>query len=205
MFSRNKSSDATDAAVPPATTDALAAAAEIERAGKKGRPTPTRREAQAANKRPLVPDDRRAAAKAARAKQREVREREYKAMQTGDDKNLPYRDRGDVRRYMRDYVDARWNIGEIFLFLALLFLVVTFAAQRNAVLALGALIALYLVVLLAIVDAFIMWRMLKKRLIAKFGEEHIVRGTAMYAVMRAFQIRRARLPKPMVKHGQYPS
>lgn len=205
MFSRNKSSDATGAAVPPVSTDPVAASSEIERTGKKGRPTPTRREAQAANKRPLVPDDRRAAAKAARAKQREVREREYKAMQTGDDKNLPYRDRGAVRRYMRDYVDARWNIGEIFLFVALLLLVVTFAAQKNAVLALGALVALYLIVLLAIVDAFIMWRMLKKRLIAKFGEEHVVRGTAMYAVMRAFQIRRARLPKPMVKHGQYPS
>jgi Flp pilus assembly protein TadB len=151
-----------------------------------------------------VPDDRRAAAKADREKKRAVRDREYKAMQSGDEKNLPYRDRGPVRRYIRDYVDARWNVGEYFLFLAMAFLVMTLFANRAPALAVYALIALYVVVLVAIVDAFVMWRMLKKRLLAKFGEEQLIRGTTMYAVMRAFQIRRARLPKAQVKHGQFP-
>jgi hypothetical protein len=50
-----------------------------------------------------------------------------------------------------------------------------------------------------------MWRSVKKRIVAKFGAEHIPRGVAMYAVLRAFQIRPARLPKPQVKHGQRPS
>ncbi|MBI9114266.1 DUF3043 domain-containing protein [Sanguibacter sp. YZGR15] len=186
---------------PSTTGDDLA---PVERAAGKGHPTPKRKEAQAANKRPLVPDDRRAAAKAARAKARAEREREYQAMQTGDEKNLPYRDRGPVRRYVRNYVDARWNVGEFFLFLALGFLVVTLFAGQAPVLALVALVALYVVVLVAIVDAFVLWRLLKKRLVAKFGEDALGRGLAMYAVMRAFQIRRARLPKPQVKHGEYP-
>lgn len=199
MFSRNKPSDDSSA------TDAVSAAAEIEQSVGKGRPTPTRKQSQAANKRPLVPDDRRAAAKADREKKRAIRDREYQAMQSGDEKNLPYRDRGPVRRYIRDYVDARWNVGEYFLFLAMAFLVITLFAGRAPELAVYATIALYVVVLVAIVDGFVMWRMLKKRLVAKFGDEQLVRGTTMYAVMRAFQIRRARLPKPQVKHGQYPA
>ncbi|MEP7764193.1 DUF3043 domain-containing protein [Sanguibacter sp. 25GB23B1] len=197
MFSRKKPSDDSSA------TDAVSAA-DIEQSVGKGRPTPTRKQSQAANKRPLVPDDRRAAAKADREKKRAVRDREYQAMQSGDEKNLPYRDRGPVRRYIRDYVDARWNVGEYFLFLAMAFLVITLFANQAPALALGAILALYIVVLVAIIDAFVMWRMLKKRLVAKFGEEQLIRGTTMYAVMRAFQIRRARLPKPQVKHGQFP-
>lgn len=199
MFSRKKPSD--DSSAP----DATSAAADIEQSAGKGRPTPTRKQSQAANKRPLVPDDRRAAAKADREKKRAVRDLEYKAMQSGDEKNLPYRDRGPVRRYIRDYVDARWNVGEYFLFLAMAFLVITLFANQAPALALGAILALYIVVLVAIIDAFVMWRMLKKRLLAKFGEDQLIRGTTMYAVMRAFQIRRARLPKPQVKHGQFPA
>lgn len=199
MFSRKKSSDVASAADP------VAAAAEIEQPGGKGRPTPKRKDAEAANKRPLVPDDRRAAAKAARAKQREAREVEYQAMKTGDERNLPPRDRGPVRRYVRNYVDARRNVAEYFLFVAAGFLVLTFVANQAPELAVLAIFAVYLVVLVAIVDTFIMWRMLKKRLVAKFGADAVVRGTAMYAAMRAFQIRRARLPKPMVKHGEYPA
>ena len=199
MFSRKKSSDVASAADP------VTAAAEIEQPGRKGRPTPKRREAEAANKRPLVPDDRRAAAKAARIKQREARDREYQAMKSGDERNLPPRDRGPVRRYVRDYVDARRNVAEYFLFVAAAFLVLTFVANQAPSLAFLAIIGVYLVVLIAIVDSFIMWRMLKKRLITKFGPDALVRGLGMYATMRAFQIRRARLPKPMVKHGEYPS
>lgn len=197
MFSRKKSSDVESA------LDPITAAAEIEQPGSKGRPTPKRKDAEAANKRPLVPDDRRAAAKAARAKQREARDLEFQAMKSGDEKNLPPRDRGPVRRYIRNYVDARRNVAEYFLFIAAAFLVMTFVAGKAPGLALVSILAVYVVVLVAIIDSAIMWRMLKKRLVAKFGADAVVRGTGMYAFMRAFQIRRARLPKPMVKHGEY--
>jgi Protein of unknown function (DUF3043) len=208
VFSRNKTS----------ATDPVDQAAEIEAGGApgangKGRPTPKRNVAQAANKRPLVPNDRRAAAKAARARAREDRAREYQAMQTGDEKFLPPRDKGPVKRYVRDYVDARWNLGEFFLPVAFLFIIVNFAVTAVPELAIVVLLALYGIVLLTILDAFVLWRGLKKRLVEKFGTPDpdgrqrfdVPRGTLMYAVMRAFQIRRSRLPRPSSKkHGVWP-
>lgn len=171
----------------------------------KGRPTPKRKTSEALNKRPLVPSDRKAAGKSARIANREARDREYQAMQTGDERFLPVKDKGPARRFVRDHVDARWNLGEFFLPVAMLFVVANFFLANNRNAAAVVILVLYVVVLITIIDAFLMWRKLKKTLKAKFGEDLFMRGLAMYAVMRAFQIRRARLPKPQVKHGEYPS
>jgi hypothetical protein len=171
-------------------------------AGGKGRATPKRREAQQAKKRPLVPTDRRAANREARAKQREARARMNQAMLTGDERYLPARDRGPVRRYVRDYVDARWNLGEFFLPASLAIVVVVLLAGNRPQLAVVAILVIYVIVLAAMIDAMVLSRMLKRRVTAKFNE--LPKGTLMYGVMRAFQIRRTRLPRPRVKRGEYP-
>lgn len=49
----------------------------------KGHPTPKRKDAQAQNLRPLVPKDREASRKAAKARMRERENAEYDAMQKG--------------------------------------------------------------------------------------------------------------------------
>ena len=169
----------------------------------KGRPTPKRKEAEAANKRPLVAADRTSAAKAARVQAREQRDKEMRAMQVGDEKNMPPRDRGPVKRFVRDWIDARFTLGEFFLPVAAVFLVVQFAfAAANSPIAVFAMLFLYLYVIVSLVDGVVVWWQLKRRLRAKFGE--VPGGTLMYAVMRAFQLRRARLPKPQVKRRQFP-
>jgi hypothetical protein len=203
VFSRNKRASA-------ASPDPVAAAAEIEHAAEidrttgKGRPTPKRAVAEAANKRPLVPADRRAAARDARTKQKENRAKAYAGMQRGEERFLPARDKGAQRRYVRDYVDARWNFGEFFLPVAFAFLLLNFVAAQfgpNAMVI--TLIALYAVVLLVLIDTAIMWFRLKTKLRAKFGD--VEKGTTMYAAMRAFQIRRSRIPRPThKKHGVWP-
>jgi hypothetical protein len=173
--------------------------------GTKGRPTPKRKVAEAANRRPLVPTDRKAAAKEARTAQRAERDKQYAAMQTGDERYLPAKDKGPVRRYVRQYVDARWSLGELFLPVAIVMLLLNMLlGQINAQVAFLGLVALYVFIIAMVVDVAIMWRRLRKRLVAKFGPDAVVRGTMMYAVTRVFQIRRARLPKPQVKHGEYP-
>jgi hypothetical protein len=198
---RSKSTDSGKSA--SAHDDRAASSARAEREGK-GRPTPKRKTSEALNKRPLVPSDRKAAGKSARVAARTQRDREYTAMQTGDERFLPAKDKGPVRRYVRDYVDARWNLGEFFLPIAMVFVLMTFLFSKNQAVSVVVIMTLYVVVLVTITDAYLMWRKLKKTLFVKFGEQAFLKGLAMYAVMRAFQIRRARLPKPQVKHGEFP-
>jgi len=172
-----------------------------DRPGAKNRPTPSRREQETARKRPLVPKDRKAAAGQSRDASRLARAKERAALMSGDESALPARDKGPVKRYIRDAVDARWNIGEfmlpvMFVVLALTFLPAIFKSSASwATLLVFALV--YGLILVGAVDAFIMWRHIKAKIVAKFGKAP-PRGSALYAVTRAFQMRRSRLPRPQV-------
>jgi Protein of unknown function (DUF3043) len=173
-----------------------------DRPGAKNRPTPSRREQETARKRPLVPKDRKAAAGQSRTANREARARQRAALISGDEAALPTRDKGPVKRYIRDTVDARWNIGEfmlpvMFVVLALTFLPALFrsAASWTTLLVFT---LVYGLIVVGALDAILMWRRTKATIITKFGQAP-PRGSAMYAVMRAFQMRRSRLPRPQVK------
>ncbi len=201
MFSRRKT-DATPATAPTDVTSTTGSG--------KGRPTPRRKQVEAANKRPLVPAGRTGNSKSVRAAERAAakvrREQEYQAMVTGDDRHLPARDRGPVRRFVRDYVDARRTMLEYMLPGVLGFLVIQILAQQVSSYAyLAVLIAFYLFVIATIVDVFLLWRRLRKRLIAKFGPATSMQGLVLYTVSRASQIRRTRMPRPQVKRGEHPS
>ena len=173
-----------------------------ERPGAKNRPTPRRRDQEAARRKPLVPTDRKAAANEARVKARDARARQRAAMMTGDEANLPARDKGPVKRYIRDTVDARWNIGEFMLPVMLVVLALSFVRQTWALTLVFALV--YGLIIVAVADAILMWRRTRKKIAAKFGEGAVPQGAAMYAVTRAFQMRRSRLPRPQVARGAKP-
>jgi hypothetical protein len=188
--------------------------AEEQPTAGKGRPTPSRKEAEAANKRPLVPADRKVAAKDARSAARVQRDREYQAMVAGDTKNMPLQHRGPVRAYIRDWVDARRSMGQYFLPIVFVLL---FAAMiltgplsklgtSGSAAVLGLYAVPYLYMFASLVESYLIWRTLRARLTAKFGADAArARGTAMYAFARIYQFRRLRMPKPQVKVGQYPS
>lgn len=184
--------------------DELASTASRDaRPGAKNRPTPKRRDQQAANKRPLVITDRKVAKGTDKVRRREALAKQRLAMQTGDESGLPPRDKGPERRYIRDFVDARWSVGEVmlpFMLVVLLLSLVPVVAARFAVF-----ILVYGLLIVALVDAVIMWRRIKKRLIEKFGIGKVPSGAAMYAIMRTFQLRPTRMPKPQVKRGAFPS
>lgn len=176
----------------------------------KGRPTPTRKQAEAARRRPLVPDTR-GDAKARKAALREQRMREQQAMLDGDERYLPARDKGPVRRMARDVVDSRRNFGDHFVWyamglLGLMFVISALAGQIGQGAALVLLqvlnILTILVAVAAIVDGWLLSRRLRRTLEAKFGAEKVVKGTVMYGVLRAYQMRRMRMPKPKVTRGQ---
>ena len=194
MFGRNKttSEQLTDEALHPA------------REGAKNRPTPKRKDQEAARRQPLVVADRKQAKKLDRAKRNQQMYRTRQAMLTGDESGLPARDKGPVRRYIRDHIDARWNLAEFMLPVMLIVLALSFL-RTNEILFFVTILT-YAILLTAIVDTLLMWRGLRKRLTAKFGEEAAkAKGNGMYAAMRAFQLRRSRMPRALVKRGEYPA
>lgn len=174
-----------------------------ERPGAKNRPTTKRSLAEAANKRPLVPSNRKAAAGDARQAAKAERMKVRQAMVTGDERHLPPRDKGPVRRFVRDYVDARRNVGEYFLIVALAVVFISFFQTPEIQLVSTAM--LWATVLFCFADGFILSRQLKKALHTRFTDDELASGIVRYGVLRAFQIRRTRLPKPMVARGEYPT
>ena len=169
----------------------------------KGAPTPTRREREAANRRPLVPTDRKLAQRESRAKVALERDKARIGMANGDERYLLSRDKGPTRRYVRDYVDARTGIGELFMPVLLVFIIMQ--AIPNAELQFYGIFVVYAFLLLVIIDAVLLAVTVRRKVRAKFGPDVSVKGLGLYAGMRGIYFRRLRTPKPQVKRGQYPS
>lgn len=180
-------------------TAAVENAEPITPAGK-GHATPTRKEKEEARKRPLVSSDRTAARRTARTQQQAARERARVGMANGEEKFLPARDRGPQKRYVRDYIDARFSIGELMIPVLLLVIVSTFFSTSLQFIGT---IVLWAFVIVALADVIVLGFILQRKLNAKFGAERVEKFR-WYAAMRALQLRLMRLPKPQVKRGQFP-
>jgi hypothetical protein len=168
----------------------------------KGRPTPKRNEAQSQRRRAsTTPTDRKSAMKQQREARRTDMARQRAALASGDERFLPARDKGPVRRYVRDYVDSRFCMAEFFLPLAVVILVLSMV--RVGPLQNIALLLWLGVIVLIVVDSIGVWLRLKKQLATRFPDTP-KRGAVAYGLMRTLQMRRLRLPKPQVKRGQRP-
>ncbi len=177
----------------------------------KGRPTRSRKEAEAARTRPLVPTDRKLAKQQAKQKRAEAYERERVALETGDERYLPLRDKGRVRRYIRNYVDARWSLAEFLLPAMLLFLggmlIFSFVDLPGAAaeyMIVGLTVLFYGLLAASLIESFIVWGKIKKKLARRYPGDAIPRGTWFYTYSRMLMARRWRSPRPMVKRGEFP-
>ncbi len=175
----------------------------VDPATGKGRPTPSRKEAEAARKQSLrLPKDPKAAKKAARERDREARAQQRAALMAGDERALPARDQGAVKRYVRDFVDSRFTIAEYFIFVALVVLVAGFIP--NPVVQLGVSITwMALIALVAFDEIFLLVR-LNSALRKRFPDKAERKGALWYAGLRTLQLRRFRLPPPRVRRGETP-
>ncbi|WP_309500380.1 DUF3043 domain-containing protein [Streptomyces shenzhenensis] len=168
----------------------------------KGRPTPKRSEAQSQRRSVAsTPTNRKDAAKRQREDRRAAMERQRQALATGDERYLPARDKGPVRRFARDWVDSRFNVAEFFLPLAVVILVMS--VVNNAAIKNIALLLWLVVIVLIVLDAAISGLRLRGRLAERFPDQN-KKGAVAYALMRSLQMRRLRLPKPQVKRGERP-
>jgi Protein of unknown function (DUF3043) len=173
----------------------------------KGRPTPKRNEAQNQRRKAALTakaaggGDRKAAARAAREARRIDMAKQREALAGGDERYLPARDRGPVRKFARDFVDSRFRVAEFFLPIAVLILIMS-VMQVNTLRELSLL--LWLVVIVAIVaDSLITGLRLRGQLRKRFPDKN-TKGTVAYGLMRTLQMRRMRLPKPQVRRGAKP-
>ncbi|MFD4577615.1 DUF3043 domain-containing protein [Streptomyces sp. NPDC058417] len=168
----------------------------------KGRPTPKRSEAQS-QRRSVANTSltRKDAAKRQREERRAQMERQRQALAGGDERFLPARDKGPVRKFARDFIDARFNVAEFFLPMAVVILVLSMI--RVGALQSVALLLWLVVIVLIVLDSVLTGFRLKKRLAERFPDDNR-RGAVAYALMRSLQLRRLRLPKPQLKRGAKP-
>lgn len=183
----------------------------------KGRPTP-KRSAAAKRRGPVAPapltaaearqrrkemrktltkEERKAEKIARRADMAERREK----MMAGEEAYLLPRDRGPVRRYVRDVVDSRRNVLGLFMpaALAMIFFMLALPGlQFQQILS----YAMLVLVLVMVLDGFILGRKVNRLVDAKFPD-NTESGWKLgfYASSRASQLRRMRAPRPMVERG----
>ena len=190
--------DRTAAASDPAADST----AQLVKAGGKGRPTPKRNEAQGRRPGPPPPppQTRKEAYKRMREQQAANRGTARAGAARGDEGYLPARDRGPVRKLVRNVVDARRNAGSFFLVVAALVLIGNFVPNEQVR---SYTVSIWLVFfLLIIADSIVLGRRIKKKVLERFpDEDHKMKGLVWYGISRATMIRRWRFPKPEVRLG----
>ncbi|MFW0792835.1 DUF3043 domain-containing protein [Gordonia sp. CPCC 205515] len=183
----------------------------------KGRATPSRREAQGRKRGPVAPppttrseararkkdlktsmtkEEKRQASDERRSQRMEQRER----MMAGDEKYLPARDKGKVKRFARDIVDSRRNFAGLFMPFAILLIVVMFVPS----IAIYANFVLLAFVLCMAIDSYILGRIVNRRVRERYPDvDPSETGFRLgwYSFTRAMQLRRMRAPKPSVSPG----
>ena len=178
----------------------ISAEPTVTKTGGKGRPTPTRREAEAAAKaRAKAPRTRKELAQAKRSMRSESSRTVRQAMREGDERYYPARDRGPVRRFVRDFVDSRFSLIELVIPLLLVTMVLGYSGNATAQ-QWGNTMLLATIVLVLMDMVFLRFR-LRRALGRRFPDEPH-KGLTYYAVTRALQMKFMRLPKSKVKIGQ---
>jgi len=190
--------DAANGAAAAPDADASSARPGAVTAGK-GRPTPKRSEAERRRRQPYTaPKDRKEASRVSRDRQRADRGRRMEAVRRGEEWALPPRDRGPVKALARDYVDSKRRVSEYYMYGLLVLLVLLFIPSL-IVKTIVPLLVLSAVLVMAIEGVYIGRRV--KAVAAQRLPGESTRGLALYAAMRALQIRKLRVPKPRVSPG----
>ncbi|MGX1810378.1 DUF3043 domain-containing protein [Nocardia sp. NPDC055321] len=201
---------------PAAEAGGTATVADRPSTAGKGRPTPKRREAEARKRGPVAPAPK--TSKEARARRKEIKGSQTKAerkassaerraqvqdrrarMLAGEEQFLLPRDKGPVKGYVRDIVDARRNLLGLFMPLALvLILSMILSPALQAIVTLGMLIMM----LFMIIEGIVLGRIVNNRVRERFPDaKESSFSLGWYAFVRASQIRRMRAPKPRVGAG----
>lgn len=166
----------------------------------KGRPTPTRKEAEQRRREAVRPGagGARAMAKNARKQSAAERAERLAAIKRGDERYLPARDKGPARAMIRDMVDSKLTASEFFLPMAVIVLGCSISGSRQATTVATNIWAIMVVVIG--IDLVLLNRRIRRQVTARFPNEPR-RGMGAYGMMRALTFRRFRSPVPRVERG----
>ncbi len=165
----------------------------------KGKPTPKRREAELERRNKVRPPrDSRQRQQMQKDKRRETTKLMREALNNGDERYLPNRDKGPVRKFCRDFVDGRLTAAEFFMPIALASLVLMVAGANGIGGSLSS-----IMILIVLVDSGILTVQLRRAVARQFPDVSR-RGAVAYALMRALTWRSMRTPKPQVPRGYRP-
>ena len=205
MFGKKKQTEA------EVTPEEVAPTLPKGQSPRKGSPTPKRKQAEAANRRPIVADHRSLTKEEKRIRKAEERARsdeawrkKQDAMKNGDERHMPAQHAGPVRRFARDYLDARSGLAVGFMPMALVLLASIFIQAYWPQIFVYVTLGVYGVFILMILDSVLAVR--NARLLAehKFGQDKVPPRFFWQMFTRTFYLRRWRLPAPQVKRGAYP-
>ncbi|OBF37312.1 hypothetical protein A5724_12245 [Mycobacterium sp. ACS1612] len=215
LLGRKKDNPDSDKGLDEVASEAETGSQRTGTTAPKGKPTPKRNQgrrgpvapapmtaAEARRRRKemgakLSREERKAERLARRADMAERREK----MMAGEDAYLLPRDKGPVRRYVRDVVDSRRNVLGLFMpsALGLIFIMLAVPSLQVQRLLSPAMLVL---VLIMVIDGFWVGRKVNKLVDAKFPD-NTESGWKLgfYAASRASQLRRMRAPRPQVERG----
>jgi hypothetical protein len=171
----------------------------------KGRPTPKRREAEGRRRGPVAPPPttQREAYKRSRgtkADRRAESNTRRERMAAGDPRYLMPRDKGPVKAFVRNEVDSGRHLLGLLMPLALLMVVVMLSPASGMQLYITP--AVMAVIVVMVLEGLFLSRRVVKKVREKFPDApDRAASLGWYAAMRASQIRRLRVPKPIVKPG----
>jgi hypothetical protein len=164
---------------------------------KKGHPTPKRKDAEAKRVvNSLAPATNRQERRQQKELSRQSRGANRAAYMRGEESALPARDRGAVRKFVRNYVDSRRSVAEYLLPLLFVVLIVSRIAKLQVI----AVTLMYVVFIGAIAEGFLLTRRIKREVATRFPDAS-TKGLGLYGWSRSTQLRRLRAPSPQVKAG----
>jgi hypothetical protein len=165
----------------------------------KGRPTPKR----PISRGPVAPPPltRKEAAKRVREQNAARRQTTRSGMRAGDDDAyLLKRDKGPVRRLVRDLVDSRRTVATLLMPAAVIPIAAGLLSNDVRVQQVAQFVWV-LAIMLAMADFFSGFLRIRREVSERFPEERRMRGHVFYGLMRMLQFRRLRVPKPAVSVG----
>lgn len=160
---------------------------------KKEGPTPSRKQAEAMRRERVKPNlTKKEAKRRATAENRRQRTDAMEASHQTTEKTL-----------LRNMIDSHTSLGEFLLPAMLVMLAMTFLSGIWQHMTLVTMIMMYAYIALVLLDIALMWRKFKKVLAERHpGTSHKGKGLLMYGANRMVQMRRLRMPAPVLKRRE---